>query len=253
MVIAIIAVFAGIVMPVYGTAREQARTTACLSNTRQIASGLLLYAQDYDEALIPWCTARDTDPLDQQIAGAWTTTVQPYIKNRQVLFCPSFNPDKTAQAIDNPECDGNGTPGSGSAGFIPAAQYLSHYGITIKLTFGTCVPVDPYGYFEGSGWADAWYPGLGDGATKAFYTASLSSVMSLARTAYSGDSLTVVRSDAPAVGTLFGCEGRYRHKDSGATFTFMDGHARYLPGNPERYLDQDESGCWYERYFTANR
>ena len=80
----------------------------------------------------------------------------------------------------------------------------------------------------------------------------LSSVATPARTAYTGDSLTAVRSDSPVVVTLFGCEGRFRHKDSGVNLTFLDGHARYLAGNPERYLDQDEAGCWYERFFAAD-
>jgi prepilin-type N-terminal cleavage/methylation domain-containing protein len=55
-VIAIIAVLAAILFPVFAQAREQARKTTCASNMKQIATGTLLYAQDYDE-LFPGSSA----------------------------------------------------------------------------------------------------------------------------------------------------------------------------------------------------
>ena len=130
-VIAIIAILAAILFPVFATAREAARATACLSNTKQIALGQLMYSQDYDETILPWETARDADPLDVQVAGAWSSTIQPYLKNTQLLFCPSFNEQRTSTASDDIVCDGDGTPGSGAKarGELPPAKYLSHYGI----------------------------------------------------------------------------------------------------------------------------
>ena len=50
-VIAIIAVLAAILFPVFAKAREKARQTSCMNNQRQIATGLLMYAQDNDELL----------------------------------------------------------------------------------------------------------------------------------------------------------------------------------------------------------
>src|SRR5437016_13704550 len=47
--IAIIAILAAILFPVFARAREQARKTTCASNMRQIATATLMYAQDYDE------------------------------------------------------------------------------------------------------------------------------------------------------------------------------------------------------------
>ena len=41
-VIAIIAILAAILFPVFAQAREKARTTACLSNTKQIGTAVLL-------------------------------------------------------------------------------------------------------------------------------------------------------------------------------------------------------------------
>jgi len=48
-VIAIIAILAAILFPVFAQAREQARTTSCLSNMKQIGLSVRMYAQDYDE------------------------------------------------------------------------------------------------------------------------------------------------------------------------------------------------------------
>src|SRR5689334_2966900 len=47
-VIAIIAILAAILFPVFAQARKSARTTACISNLKQIATASLMYAQDYD-------------------------------------------------------------------------------------------------------------------------------------------------------------------------------------------------------------
>ena len=48
-VIAIIAILAAILFPVFAQAREQARSTSCLSNMKQIGLSVKMYAQDYDE------------------------------------------------------------------------------------------------------------------------------------------------------------------------------------------------------------
>src|SRR5258708_36272666 len=48
-VIAIIAILAAILFPVFAQAREKARAISCLSNSKQVALGVLMYVQDYDE------------------------------------------------------------------------------------------------------------------------------------------------------------------------------------------------------------
>src|SRR5205823_4210355 len=136
----------------------------------------------------------------------WVSTLQPYLKSGQILFCPSFDPKRTAYAVDREACDGDDSPGSGSQGFVPPAAYLSHYGIAVPLTFGSCAHEDAYARFPGSGWTNAYYPGLASGAP-AFRADSVATIVDSSRTIIAADGLTVVRSDAPAVGTLLGCEG----------------------------------------------
>src|SRR5713226_9655367 len=48
-VIAIIAILAAILFPVFALAREKARQASCLSNFKQIGTGVMMYVQDWDE------------------------------------------------------------------------------------------------------------------------------------------------------------------------------------------------------------
>lgn len=74
-VIAIIAILAAILFPVFAQAREKARAISCESNQKQIALGILMYTQDYDEYF----------PMSAMQIGSntyqWQVEVQPYIKN----------------------------------------------------------------------------------------------------------------------------------------------------------------------------
>lgn len=46
-----VAVLGAILFPVFAQAREKARTMVCLSNVKKMSTGVLMYAQDYDEVL----------------------------------------------------------------------------------------------------------------------------------------------------------------------------------------------------------
>lgn len=82
-VIAIIAILAAILFPVFARARENARRTSCLSNTKQIGLGMMQYVQDYDDKYIPRYSDVAGGPL------RWPQLVHPYIKSYQVYNCPS--------------------------------------------------------------------------------------------------------------------------------------------------------------------
>jgi prepilin-type processing-associated H-X9-DG protein/prepilin-type N-terminal cleavage/methylation domain-containing protein len=81
-VIAIIAILAAILFPVFAQAREKARQTSCLSNTKQHSLAVSMYLQDYEA--MPFLSVR---------VGAdevrWFNTIQPYVKNDAVFTCPS--------------------------------------------------------------------------------------------------------------------------------------------------------------------
>src|SRR5260370_16116256 len=79
--IAIIAILAAILFPVFAQARDKARQTNCLSNTRQMALAMAQYLQDYDETF-------PKDSNDGQ-KTFWMDYVQPYVKNISIWICPS--------------------------------------------------------------------------------------------------------------------------------------------------------------------
>ncbi len=81
-VIAIIAILAAILFPVFARAREKARQTTCLNNVKSIVLAALMYVQDYDETL-PLCSYGGTTSY------SWTVATEPYMKNWQILCCPS--------------------------------------------------------------------------------------------------------------------------------------------------------------------
>ena len=82
-VIAIIAILAAILFPVFAKAREKARQTSCLSNVKQLTLGAIMYASDWDDGpphfigQSPWCFP-------------WAEALAPYVKNAQILICPSY-------------------------------------------------------------------------------------------------------------------------------------------------------------------
>jgi prepilin-type N-terminal cleavage/methylation domain-containing protein/prepilin-type processing-associated H-X9-DG protein len=83
-VIAIIAILAAILFPVFARAREKARQTTCLNNQKQIATVILMYAQDHEEML----------PGAENI---WTVTSI----DKGVLMCPTANRTATNSYIYN--------------------------------------------------------------------------------------------------------------------------------------------------------
>lgn len=85
-VIAIIAILAAILFPVFAQARESARATSCLSNTKQLNMGVLMYVQDNDEQFFGW--SYDNIPKEDS-ATFWSAATLPYVKNMDVYKCPS--------------------------------------------------------------------------------------------------------------------------------------------------------------------
>lgn len=98
-VLAIIAILAAILFPVFARAKAAALKTACLSQLKQFGSALALYESDFDQRLPdrrdlktslpggyrPWTTWPPSDPR----AGWAAVLFVPYVKSTQVWVCPS--------------------------------------------------------------------------------------------------------------------------------------------------------------------
>ncbi len=92
--IAIVAVIAAILFPVFGAVRERGRRTVCGSNLKQIAIAMQQYVQDND-GVYP--------------SGDWAYATYSYLKNVNVFRCPdatdltyTFTTDASVASVDNP-------------------------------------------------------------------------------------------------------------------------------------------------------
>jgi prepilin-type N-terminal cleavage/methylation domain-containing protein len=98
LVIAIIALTAGLAYAVMGPAREKARQTVCVSNLHQIGRALAMYQADYEGA----------EPVEGQHMYSWqlglpiagwpmTAFCKTYLKDNSVIKCPSYHGDPPAE------------------------------------------------------------------------------------------------------------------------------------------------------------
>ena len=83
--IAIVAILAAILFPVFQQARGKARQASCASNLRQLGLAVAMYCQD-NEAYPP----HNHRPTNTAIR--WYHILQPYIANQQIFVCPSIRP-----------------------------------------------------------------------------------------------------------------------------------------------------------------
>jgi len=125
LVIAIIGILAGLLLPVLGSARERARRTTCASNLRQIALGMLCYAEDHG-GNFPTCYPAGVFPPSNCSAncagmfgnGGATQFFQLIIKDRyipspKVFVCPSDRQHGSSnQRVFPAESWDHQTPGS---------------------------------------------------------------------------------------------------------------------------------------------
>jgi len=89
-VIAVIAILAAILYPVFAIAREKARQTGCTSNLHQIGTGVQMYLQDYD-GTYPYNAYPQSqpDPITTLDRTPYYMKLFPYVKNYQLFVCPS--------------------------------------------------------------------------------------------------------------------------------------------------------------------
>jgi len=238
-VIAIIAILAAILFPVFAQARESARATSCLSNQRQIGSAVMMYAQDHDEQVLPWLTRRAYvgQPVTDRL---WTGLIQPYLKSggtapaSGVLRCPSYDEVKLRAAANTPGCDSVDAAFTGG----PYATY-AHYGISTPqpTILGAGTATDPFFHNAGAGQMGA-----------ADVTVGLAQILRPTETILISDGLTMTFMGTRIMST-YGCSGSTMHKEGG-NYVFLDGHAKWLKGNPEFTLSKNAGGQYFMRYFT---
>jgi len=267
-VIAIIAILAAILFPVFAQAKEAAKKTTCLSNGKEQGLATLMYGGDYDDTVVPWltcsgaasyCPGGPTNRPDR----IWTGKLQPYIKNggsfpASGLFQdPSWSLANVNKGGDQADCDGPGGLEADQPIRVTNGQneIYADYGIVFAMcpdsqstAANPCTSPSAYGR-DGStvDLALFLYPGsMNYPAAQGGLTRGFGDVVRPAETVIVGDGATYVGQKFWNV--MIGCESTFMHS-GGGNFTFIDGHSKFLKGNPERYRKQNAAGLWYETYF----
>jgi prepilin-type N-terminal cleavage/methylation domain-containing protein/prepilin-type processing-associated H-X9-DG protein len=84
-VILIIGVLTAILFPVYSHRTEKSSMIACISNQKQLAMGMMMYVQDYDEHF----------PMTANLSASpktlWTQAITPYVNasKKEIFICPA--------------------------------------------------------------------------------------------------------------------------------------------------------------------
>lgn len=80
-VIGVVALLFALLLPVLSVARERSRRIACMSNVRQLAMGMLLYAEDDASGSLSGKTRSEDQDLNWLANG--------YAEERRLYVCPS--------------------------------------------------------------------------------------------------------------------------------------------------------------------
>ena len=89
-VIAIIAILASVLMPALNKAREKGRTIKCMSNLKQISTGLTLYLDDYS-GYFPVYSQFAFSPADANVPYWNQNLVKHKYVNHSIFNCPTFS------------------------------------------------------------------------------------------------------------------------------------------------------------------
>ena len=93
-VLAIILVLAGVLFPVFASAKARAKSTHCLTNFRQVALASQMYISDYDETLMP-VNHQLVDAPSSRNDRTWVQLLLPYGTSFAQFFCPSDHTHKS--------------------------------------------------------------------------------------------------------------------------------------------------------------
>lgn len=108
-VMAIIAILASLLFPVFSQVRAKAKQTSCLSNMRQIGMGMAMYMMDYDERLPDCRDLKNSLPGGYKPWSSWPTSdprcgwaaiaLGPYVKSNRIFLCPELSNTKLGKVV----------------------------------------------------------------------------------------------------------------------------------------------------------
>jgi len=231
-VIAIIAILAAILFPVFQKVRENARRTACLSNTKQLAIAAIQYEQDSDE--------KTPGGIDHNGLGSgWAGQIYPYVKSTGVFKCPDDSTNLPGTNVSygfNRNCSVytyNPTPpvGQSLASFTSPAKSVLLFELTGSGYFDITHPDTKVDGVQGDAMGrldpnvNNWYPGgsiAGCGLGGPYDMVGYHTNPGEAQ--YVTGKLRNSRNDAASIASFTPTP---RHGD-GANYTMADGHSKFF-------------------------
>ncbi|MBI2301622.1 MAG: type II secretion system protein [Armatimonadetes bacterium] len=212
-VIAIIAILAGMLFPVFAKARGKAEQADCVSNSKQILTAMLLYADDYDQRL----------PRERFAAGGpdeyfWVFALWQYTKSHEIFTCKAFPDDQNYDRGRTPMGDAVGVS-YGVNDRVTNGRFRKLTRISMPAQTVLTFDLDLGPYAAGT----LMYPwqSLADGGT------NVDPLREAVRANHSGDTTTGDR--AKEVDTGF------------CTAGYCDGHVKAIK---ETYLCDDNPNLW---------
>jgi prepilin-type N-terminal cleavage/methylation domain-containing protein len=239
-VIAIIAILAAILFPVFAQAREAARKATCLSNTKQIGLGLLMYAGDYDDTL-PWAASNITTADN----FSWYQNIEPYVKagtkrnadgsfKQNTFFsCPSYMNRSVPMAAGDPAPPAFTDP-------------VRSYGVNANFM--------PF-YSSSIG---RWFPGQISSLAAIEAPASVVFVSHQmgGRVATGGDDWTtgcggIENNTTSGWLSAYYCAARYQH-NGGTVYVLGDGHAKWFKAPSTSWRARSTTGVAWKKSLAPN-
>jgi prepilin-type N-terminal cleavage/methylation domain-containing protein/prepilin-type processing-associated H-X9-DG protein len=210
-VIAIIAILAAILFPVFAQAKESAKKISCLSNVKQYGLAMNMYANDADDCYPePYVSPPYYYAAVWPNTYTWQTEIQPYIKNKQVEWCPS---------AANPGNDYT-NPGKGDSCWTGSLNYATNCRLDGKYTNTAKLSILAY---------PSMTIMLEDNGAQGSEGACRIETDEWGWTNSQTNALIADAGSGAQPGPL------RRHK-GGANYAFCDGHAKWLNGSAMGYL-----------------
>lgn len=229
-VIAIISILAAILFPVFARARENARRASCQSNLKQIALGVFMYNQDYDEKLPKILVNNNRSPNNPY---GWADALQPYLKSTQIFQCPSepHSPGDAPGTYYHASVF-NGMPDPRTDGYTDYWMNRMAAGVSLaRFSF----PSQTVLLGDGGNYYDDHNPG-----NMNWYNTS--SRYSSTGTIYRWTSLSWCSTRDPSHLAQLPDGGNTRHLE-GANFAFADGHVKWIKGVKGTHLVSAIKDC----------
>jgi prepilin-type N-terminal cleavage/methylation domain-containing protein/prepilin-type processing-associated H-X9-DG protein len=213
-VIAILAILAAFLYPVFAQAREKARRSVCLSNSRQIGIALQLYAQDYDESLPNMGAFSTEHPLVKAGYGeaAVVILLDPYVRDRRVWVCPSG--PTSGNAVRGPQSD-RITVNLGYNAYL-LSQLRDRNWARLAALAGTAAGITGIAVV-----ADSLWPGEFDDWGN----------FAITEKQMPGEEAHWGMHPIKCANGFTESTCQYRHPGGGVNVVFADGHAAFVPGN----------------------